>query len=465
MGGKQYRMSAHSRILVIDDDPGICDAIRDVITAQGHDVHTAPDGAAGLVLIKERRFDLIIVDLVMRGMDGIAVLSSAKADDPDAVVIVITAHGTIEAAVQAMKLGAFDFLSKPFTPDELRMAVKRGLSVRRLTLHNLLLKEELKLSTGIPSDVNPILGLSSSMVKVREQIQKVAPTNSTVLILGETGTGKELVARAIHQFSERQQEPMLTVDCGALVETLFESELFGHVKGSFTGATATKHGRFELANGGTLFLDEITNIGPKIQGKLLRAIQEREIIRVGSSNPIKVDVRIIAATNKDILQEVKQGNFREDLFYRLSVVPIHLPPLREREDDIAALADHFLERFRRKKKKDVKGISESAMSALMSYNWPGNVRELESVIERAVVLTENETIMPTDLMFFGGQQRPETAYPEQELVALETLEQLHIRRVLTATEGKKSKAAEILGIDRKTLRLKMAKYGIGNGSE
>jgi two-component system response regulator HydG len=458
-------MSAYSRILVVDDDPGICDAIREVITAEGYAVQTAPDGEAGLALVKEHGFDLIIVDLVMRGIDGIAVLRSVKADDPDAVVIVITAHGTIEAAVQAMKLGAFDFLSKPFTPDELRMAVRRGLSVQRLTLHNRLLKEELKHSIGIPSDVNPILGLSSSMVKVREQIKKVAPTNSTVLILGETGTGKELVARAIHQFSERQQEPMLTVDCGALVETLFESELFGHVKGSFTGATATKHGRFELANGGTLFLDEITNIGPKIQGKLLRAIQEREIIRVGSSHPIKVDVRIIAATNRDILQEVNQGNFREDLFYRLSVVPIHLPPLREHKDDITALTDHFLEKFKRKKKKDVKGISEAAMNALMSYDWPGNVRELESVIERAAVLTENETIMPADLMFFGGQQRPDTAYPEHELVALETLEQQHIRHVLTATQGKKSKAAEILGIDRKTLRLKMAKYGIGDDSD
>ncbi|MBN2225006.1 MAG: sigma-54-dependent Fis family transcriptional regulator [Deltaproteobacteria bacterium] len=458
-------MSAHSRILVVDDDPGICDAIREVITAEGYAVQTAPDGEAGLALVKEHGFDLIIVDLVMRGMDGMAVLRSVKADDPDAVVIVITAHGTIEAAVQAMKLGAFDFLSKPFTPDELRMAVRRGLSVRRLTLHNRLLKEELKYSIGIPSDVNPILGLSSSMVKVREQIQKVAPTNSTVLILGETGTGKELVARAIHQFSERQQEPMLTVDCGALVETLFESELFGHVKGSFTGATATKHGRFELANGGTLFLDEITNIGPKIQGKLLRAIQEREIIRVGSSHSIKVDVRIIAATNRDILQEINQGNFREDLFYRLSVVPIHLPPLRERKDDITALTDHFLDKFKRKKKKDVKGISEAAMNALMSYDWPGNVRELESVIERAAVLTENETIMPADLMFFGGQQRPDNAFPEHELVALETLEQQHIRHVLTATQGKKSKTAEILGIDRKTLRLKMAKYGIGDDSD
>jgi two-component system response regulator HydG len=458
-------MSAHSRILAIDDDPGIRDAIRDVIAAEGYDIQTASDGEAGLALVKEYGFDLIIVDLVMRGMDGIAVLRGVKADDPDAVVIVITAHGTIEAAVQAMKLGAFDFLSKPFTPDELRMAVKRGLSVRRLTLHNRLLKEELKHSTGFVSDIDPILGASLSMVNVRKQIEKVAPTNSTVLILGETGTGKELVARAIHQFSERQQEPMLTVDCGALVETLFESELFGHVKGSFTGATATKHGRFELANGGTLFLDEITNIGPRIQGKLLRAIQEREIIRVGSSHPIKVDVRIIAATNRDILQEVKQGNFREDLFYRLSVVPIHLPPLREHKGDIAELADHFLERFKRKKKKDVNGISEDAMNALMSYHWPGNVRELESVIERAVVLTENETIMPADLMFFGGQPRSGTAFPEHELVALEALEEQHIRRVLTATQGKKSKAAEILGIDRKTLRMKMAKYGIGDDSE
>ncbi len=368
-------MSAHCRILVIDDDATICEGVAEVITAEGYAVQTASDGEAGLALIKEHGFDLIIVDLVMRGMDGMTVLRSVKADDPDAVVIVITAHGTVEAAVQAMKLGAFDFLSKPFTPDELRMVVKRGVSVRRLTLHNRLLKEELEHSTGIEPDVNPILGTSAAIVRVREQIQKVAPTNSTVLILGETGTGKELVARAIHQFSERQQEPMLTVDCGSLVETLFESELFGHVKGSFTGATATKHGRFELANGGTLFLDEITNIGPKIQGKLLRAIQEREIIRVGSSHPIKVDVRIIAATNRDILQEVKEGNFREDLFYRLSVVPIHLPPLRERKDDIPALAGHFLDRFKRKKKKNVKSIGgrhhESPDDVWLARKRPG----------------------------------------------------------------------------------------------
>ncbi len=454
-------MSAASKILVIDDDPVIREAATDVLTGEGYIVKTAPDGATGLSLISDRAFDLILVDLVMRGIDGMEVLRSVRADDPDAVVVVITAHGTVESAVQAMKLGAFDFLPKPFTPNELRMVARRGLSVRRLTLQNRLFKEELTQAVGTElGGIHPILGESEAIIHVREQIKKVAPTSSTVLLLGETGTGKELVARAIHQFSERQQEPMLIVDCGSLVETLFESELFGHVKGSFTGATATKHGRFELANGGTLFLDEITNISLKIQSKLLRAIQEREIIRVGSSHPIKVDVRIIAATNKDILDEVRKGNFREDLFYRLSVVPITLPPLRERREDITTLALQFLEKYGRRRKKDIKAISEKAMSALVSYHWPGNVRELESVIERAVVLTENEMIMLADLMFFGGDRTPEETRTDRLLVTIEDMEREHIRRVLASTEGRKSKAADILGIDRKTLRLKMAKYGI-----
>ena len=450
------------KILIIDDDPDIRDACQSILEPEGYGISVANDGLSGLQMIREHGFDLVLLDLKMPGIDGMEVLKRVKEDDPDAVVVVITAYGTVESAVQAIKLGAFDFLSKPFSPDEIRIAVKRGLAVRRLTLQNRLLKEELKNTLGPVSEVDSILGDSEAMVKVRELIKKVGPTDSTVLILGETGTGKELVARAIHQSSERQQEPLLTVDCGSLVETLFESELFGHVKGSFTGATATKHGRFELANGGTLFFDEITNISPKIQSKLLRSIQEREIIRVGSSHPIKVDVRIIAATNRDIIDEVKKGNFREDLFYRLSVVPMHLLPLRERKSDIPILSKHFLEKYKRRRKKDVKAISEKAMSALMSYSWPGNVRELESALERAVVLTENEVLQPSDLMFFGQSDKPELLPPSRELVSLEKVEREHIRHVLLATKGRMSEAAKILGIDRKTLRLKMKKYELND---
>ena len=455
-------MPAVPHILVIDDDHAIRDACSDVLEPDGYRITLSKDGQSGLQLIQEHGFDLILLDLKMPGIDGMDVLQKVKADDPDTVVVVITAYGTIEAAVQAMKLGAFDFLTKPFTPDELRMAVNRGLSIRRLTLQNRLLKEEIENTYGPASKAEPILGNSESIVKVRELIKKVGPTDSTILILGETGTGKELVARAIHKYSERQQEPLLIVDCGSLVETLFESELFGHVKGSFTGATATKHGRFELANGGTLFFDEIANISPKIQSKLLRAVQEKEIIRVGSSHPIKVDVRIIAATNKEILEEVRKGAFREDLFYRLSVVPIYLPALRERKSDIRTLCEHFLQKHTRRRKKDVKNVSEEALNALMAYNWPGNVRELESVIERAIVLTENETLQSSDFLFFSQTDKPELLPHSQKYESIETMEKEHVRKILLAMNGHKSKAAEILGIDRKTLRIKMKKYGLND---
>jgi len=453
-------MSANQMILVIDDDPYIRDACSEILEPGGYSVIRAADGTSGLKMAGENSIDLVLLDLKMPGIDGMEVLKRLKADDPDTPVIVITAYGTIESAVQAVKLGAFDFLPKPFTPDELRMKVKRGMEIHRLTLHNRILREELQSVYGPVSGTEPILGSSEAILKVRELIQKVGPTDSTILILGETGTGKELVARAIHNCSERQQELMLTVDCGSLVESLFESELFGHVKGSFTGATTMKHGRFELANGGTLFFDEISNISTDIQAKLLRAIQEREITRVGSSNSIKVDVRIIAATNRDILEEVKQGKFREDLFYRLSVVPIYLPPLRERKSDIPILIRHFLDKYQHKFKKRIQSMSNGAMSALMEYSWPGNVRELESVIERAVVLTENEVLQPSDLMFFGQSDKPESLTAVGESRSLEEMEKEHIQKVLLDTNGHKSKTAKILGIDRKTLRLKMRRYRI-----
>jgi len=384
------------------------------------------------------------------------VLKKIKEGDPEAMVIVITGYATVESAVEAMKNGAYDFIPKPFTPDSLRVIVKRALDRRELALENVLLRGELKASFG----PEVIIGQSESMKKVEELVQKVGPTDTTVLISGESGTGKELVARAIHRHSARRDKPFVVVDCGSLVENLFESELFGHVKGSFTGATATKYGRFELANGGTLFFDEIGNISINIQTKLLRVLQEREVTKVGSSQVIKVDVRIVAATNKDLQKAVKAGTFREDLFYRLSVVPITLPPLRERRDDIPLLANHFLRKYNKKRRKNIRAISDRAMKALVEYNWPGNVRELENAIERAVVLAENDVVKPSDLLYYGlTVETPSTsdAGGAQRLI---DLEREHIAKTLKMFNGHRGKAAKSLGIDRKTLRVKLKRYGI-----
>jgi transcriptional regulator with GAF, ATPase, and Fis domain len=305
-----------------------------------------------------------------------------------------------------------------------------------------------------------IIGQSKSMKKVEEVVQKVGPTDTTVLISGESGTGKELVARAIHRHSSRSNKPFVAVDCGSLVESLFESELFGHVKGSFTGATVTKYGRFELANGGTLFFDEIGNISINIQTKLLRVLQEREITKVGSSKVIKVDVRIVAATNKDLQKAVKAGAFREELFYRLSIVPITLPPLRERRGDIPLMANYFLEKYNKKRAKNIRAISAKAMKALVEYNWPGNVRELENAIERAVVLSEDDTIKPSDLLYYGLTVESPSKPDVCEAKCLIDVEKEHIAKTLKIFNGHRGKAAESLGIDRKTLRAKLKKYGI-----
>ncbi len=452
-------------ILVVDDDEAICDACLDVLRPEGYQVSAVQDPRAGLKLVCERGVDLVLCDLRMPHVDGLEFLRLAKADDPELVLLMITAYGTVETAVQAMKNGAYDFLAKPFSPDELRLAVRRGLEMRRLTLQNRALKQELRGHRGPERDPDFVLGVSPAMREVRDIVSKVAPSDSTVLLLGETGTGKEVIARLIHQSSFRRQEPFLAVDCGSLVETLFESELFGHCKGSFTGAVATKYGRFELANGGTLFFDEIANIRPQVQAKLLRAIQEREITRVGESRPIRVDVRLIAATNRDIVAAVHDGSFREDLFYRLSVVPIALPPLRDRREDIPVLAEHFLAKYSRRRQKSVHAFSPDALQALMRHDWPGNVRELESVIERAVVLSGRDVLRPADLLFFG-QPTPANDLPVyDDLRPLEAVEAEHIRRVLLTLNGHLSRAAEVLGINRKTLRLKLQKYGLEKTSE
>jgi len=445
-----------ANILVIDDEATMRDSCQQALTRDGNRVEVAEDGLKGLAMLAKESFDLIILDLKMPGLSGMEVLKKIKDSDPEAMVIVITGYATVESAVEAMKRGAYDFIPKPFTPDSLRVIVKRALDKRTLALENVLLRGELKANLG--TDV--IVGSSKTMKAVEKLVQKVGPTDTTVLITGESGTGKELIARAIHRYSSRTDKSFVAVDCGSLVENLFESELFGHVKGSFTGATATKYGRFELANGGTLFFDEIGNVSTNIQTKLLRVLQEREITKVGSSQIVKVDVRIIAATNRDLQETVKAGTFREDLFYRLSVVPITLPPLRRRRDDIPLLANHFLSKYNKKRGKNIKAISDRAMKALVEYDWPGNVRELENAIERAVVLTEDDMIKPSDLLYYGLTVQTPSKSDAGQAQRLIDVEKEHIARTLKMFNGHKGKAAESLGIDRKTLREKLKRYAM-----
>lgn len=449
-------MAKKANILVIDDEATMRDSCRQALSRDGNRVEVAEDGLKGLAMLAKESFDLIILDLKMPGLSGMDVLKKIKDSNPEAMVIVITGYATVESAVEAMKRGAYDFIPKPFTPDSLRVIVKRALDKRALALENVLLRGELKAS--LDSDV--IVGRSKAMKAVEKLVHKVGPTDTTVLITGESGTGKELIARAIHRYSSRTDKSFVAVDCGSLVENLFESELFGHVKGSFTGATATKYGRFELANGGTLFFDEIGNVSTNIQTKLLRVLQEREVTKVGSSQIVKVDVRIIAATNRDLQETVKAGTFREDLFYRLSVVPITLPPLRERRDDIPLLANHFLSKYNKKRGKNIKAISDRAMKALVEYDWPGNVRELENAIERAVVLTEDDMIKPSDLLYYGLTVQTPSKSDAGQAQRLIDVEKEHIARMLKMFNGHKGKAAESLGIDRKTLREKLKRYAI-----
>ncbi len=449
-------MYGQANILVIDDEEAMRDVCQLVFSRDGNRVVTAEDGLIGLTRFKKESFDLIILDLNMPGLGGMDVLNEIKGDDPEAIVIVITGYSTIESAVEAMKNGAYDFVPKPFNPDSLRMIARRALEKKKLALENILLRAEVKENLG----PKVIIGKSESMKKVEDLVLKVSPTDSTVLISGDSGTGKELVARAIHHYSRRKDKPFVVVDCGSLVENLFESELFGHVKGSFTGASETKYGRFELANEGTLFFDEIGNISMNIQIKLLRVIQEREITKVGSGQVVKADVRIIAATNKDLQKALKEGTFREDLFYRLSVVPITIPPLRERRKDIQLLADNFLKKYNRMRKKNVKAISDEAMKALVEYDWPGNVRELENAIERGIVLTESEVIEPKDLSYYGLSVDTSSQSNTTKTRSLIDVEREHIIKTLKMFNNQIGRAAEALGIDRKTLRLKLKKYGI-----
>jgi DNA-binding NtrC family response regulator len=450
-------MNDKANILVIDDEEAIRDSCSQVLKKEGYKVKAAKDGREGLKFFRKEFFHAVLLDLKLPKLSGMEVLSKIKKETPETPVIIITGYASIESAVEAMKREAFDYLVKPFSPAVLRVIIKKALGSRKILLENIYLRKELEAK----SEFDMVVGKSKVMDKVLDVVRRVSPTESTVLIMGESGTGKELIAREIHKHSLRNNGPFVAVDCGALVETLFESELFGHTKGSFTGAYETKHGRFEVANGGTIFFDEISNISLNIQANLLRVIQEREVNRIGSSKAIKVDVRILAATNANLADAVREGKFREDLFYRLSVVPLHLPPLRERKEDIPLLIEHFVQKYNKRAKKNIISISDEAKKALMEYEWPGNIRELENTIERAVVLSKGKQIEMENLMYHGIRVKSEMWNSIGEKIrTLEEIEKEYIKFILQAQNGRKSITAKALGIDRKTLWAKIKKYNL-----
>ncbi|RLB59027.1 MAG: sigma-54-dependent Fis family transcriptional regulator [Deltaproteobacteria bacterium] len=464
-------------VLVIDDNDTIRDGVAAVVQRLGHKVYTAADGRRGVEQFAARHIDFTITDLKMEGLDGIGVLKEVLARDQQAVVMVITAYGTVETAVEAMKLGAFDFITKPFTPDVLRAKTEQALEVARLRRQQARLEQENRLLRDQVLGQSPeqeMVGRSPPMQQVLATIRKVAPSDSTVLISGASGTGKELVARALHSLSRRARGPFIPVNCAALAETLLESELFGHEKGAFTGAGRRKLGRFELADGGTIFLDEVSEIPPPLQVKLLRVLQEREFERVGGEQTISVDTRVIAATNQDLQARVAAGRFRQDLFYRLHIVPIQLPPLRERRQDIPLLVEHFLGKLARRTGKNITAVEPAALQMLQDYPWPGNVRELENVVEQAMVFAEGDTIRTGDLPSALCQRAaPEQApgadpglsvLPGSEGLPLpQILEQLERRLILQAYQKAnrvKTETARLLGIKPSALYYKLEKYEI-----
>ncbi len=446
-----------ARILIVDDDPAINDGCGQVLTRQGYEVSQAESGSRAWSLVDQYDFDLILLDLKLPDINGLDLLRRIRSRDTMVPVVMITAYGTVQNAVEAMRMGADDFLPKPFEPDELRFVVQRTLKTRQLALENMYLREELKRQEG---DVK-IIGRSKALTELLDQVERVASTDSTVLITGESGTGKGLIARRIHELSRRRDNPFVSVDCSTLVPSLFESELFGHVKGAFTGADSNKIGKFELANGGSLFLDEIANINLELQAKLLKAVEEKEISRVGSHRLTKVDVRIIAATNKDLRAEIQAGSFREDLYFRLNVVALRTPRLRDRMDDLPLLATHFLKRFALRHHRPGLYLTSRAISVLQHYHWPGNVRELENTMERLVIFAKDTAIDEEDIKSAGAQFRAKKSETHDlGLVRLEEVEKRHILNVLEHTGGNRSETASILGIDRKTLRSRLKKWNM-----
>jgi two-component system response regulator AtoC len=440
-------------ILLIEDEKLMRVTLDDALRSAGYEVMSFETGTEALSFLRDNSFDVIVTDVRLPDIDGIDILRQVTRTN-EAQVIVMTAFGTIKDAVEAMKLGAFDYITKPFSLDEFLLLIQRALDVKRLKDENIRLKKDLIRCYCFPN----IIGESEAMKKVFALVEKVAGSDSTVLILGESGTGKELIATTIHYQSKRKDKPLIKINCAAMPEGLIESELFGHEKGAFTGAIKRKAGRFELANGGTIFLDEIGDIPLSTQAKILRVIQERQFERVGGTDTLNVDVRIIAATNRNLEDEVKKGNFREDLYYRLNVIPITLPPLRERKEDIPNLIDFFLNKCTNKLSRNIR-FSKDAINALLGYDYPGNVRELENIVERCATLATTDIIQKDDLPSFTfekiGDKRPFSLSD----VAAEA-EKEHIIRILKTTKGNKTRAAEMLGISRKTLWEKMNAYRI-----
>ncbi len=461
--------SESAKILVIDDEEIICNGCRLILSDQGHAVESRSTGRAGLRAIREAQFDVLLLDMKLPDMDGMEILRTAREEKPGLYVIVMTGYSTVQNAVEAMKLGAMDYIAKPFSDDELVLAVARALEKKRLVEENIYLRGELLDRFGFSN----IVGEDPQVLKIFEQIRKVAPTDSTVLIYGESGTGKELFSRAIHAHSQRAGRQFVAVDCSTLAPNLLESELFGHVKGAFTGATQNKAGIFEVAHDGTLFLDDVANLTPEIQGKLLRVLEVYEYKPVGASHVKKTNVRIIAATNKDLRAMVEEGTFREDLFYRLNVFPIILPPLQERRDDIPRLAYHYLRHFCRKTGKRIEGFSDDALEMLVNHEWPGNVRQLKNVVERLVIMADRDILDSLDLLepiqmkgFLKGDSIPETL---EELRAVKRqlledkygqLEKAFLLKALKRCKGNITHAAEKVGMQRSNFSALMKKHKI-----
>jgi two-component system response regulator AtoC len=439
------------KVLIVDDEAIIRDALSDWLKDIGYQVFTAENGQKALNVIEKEKPGIMIADLVMPGMDGIELMKKAKAQQPDIEVIIITAYASIPTAITAMKEGAYDYIEKPFCPERAELLVKKLAEHRELIEENLSLRQKLEDRYRFEN----IIAKSSKMQRVIEVIKVVAKSNVTILITGESGTGKELVARAIHSQSDRSSKPFVAVSCAALPESLLESELFGHEKGSFTGAYAQKKGKFEFANGGTLFLDEIGEMSANIQVHLLRVLEEKEFTRVGGNEPIKVDVRVISATNKDLRRAIEKQEFREDLYYRLNVVNIELPPLRERKEDIPLLAEHFLHKFAAENRKEVTEFSPEVIESLLAYDWPGNIRELENSIERAIILSRDSSITTADL----PQENVSLVSSASIGKNLKEVEKTHILNVLRETGENYSEAARILGVSRMTLYNKAKEYG------
>jgi nitrogen regulation protein NR(I) len=463
------------QVLIVDDEPNLRKILAAQLSRDGYDVMTAEDGEQGLAALREHHIDLVVTDLKMPKIDGMQLLRSALAEDPDLPIVMITAHGTVDTAVEALKLGAFDYLTKPFDKDEVRQIVGKALKTRDLA------GAEATGAQEAPGARFGIIGTSAGITEMYTVLERVADTPTTVLITGESGTGKELVARALHENSSRKDKPFIKVNCAAIPKELIESELFGYERGAFTGAVSSKPGRFELASGGTLFLDEIGEIPVEMQVKLLRALQESEFERVGGIKTIRVDVRLVAATNRDLKKLIAAGSFREDLFYRLNVVPIRLPALRERAADIPMLVQHFLAKFNERLKKHIVGAEPEATSALVSYPWPGNIRELENVIERAVLFCDAPKVRLADLpLEVRGSPIPTSAtmtdadlqaalaseggLKEHVKVAMNRLERELVGRALQQTSGNVTHAARLLKISRKGLQLKMKELGLREGA-